>query len=156
MTQHVAGFLPTMLFGRQTLLAQGVDINVRLSYAAVQNLVYGCGNVPQNTVESSDTPPTHCDQHVQQSIDIPTQLPAGLQCDPVQMAEDVQQEYVLVGGAWLHPSGLSQELKFEIEKFYPGPGIEPWPLALRASALTTTLSRTNADPCGLGLSPGPG
>ena len=26
-------------------------------------------------------------------------------------------------------------LKFEIEKFYPGPGIEPGPLALRAGAL---------------------
>ena len=26
-------------------------------------------------------------------------------------------------------------LKFEREKFYPGPGIEPGPLALRASAL---------------------
>ena len=26
-------------------------------------------------------------------------------------------------------------MKFEIEKFYPGPGIEPRPLALRASAL---------------------
>ena len=30
------------------------------------------------------------------------QLPAGLQCDPVQMAEVVQQ-YVLVGGTWLYP-----------------------------------------------------
>ena len=27
-------------------------------------------------------------------------------------------------------------MKFEIEKFYPGPGIEPGPLALRASALS--------------------
>ena len=26
-------------------------------------------------------------------------------------------------------------MKFEIEKFYPGPGIEPGPLASRASAL---------------------
>ena len=26
-------------------------------------------------------------------------------------------------------------MKFEREKFYPGPGIEPGPLALRASAL---------------------
>ena len=26
-------------------------------------------------------------------------------------------------------------MKFEIEKFYPGPGIEPGPLALRASTL---------------------
>ena len=37
-------------------------------------------------------------------------------------------------------------LKFEIEKFYPGPGLEPGPLALCASALTTMLSRTSADP----------
>ena len=35
---------------------------------------------------------------------------------------------------------------FEIEKFYPGPGIEPGPLALRASALTITPSKTTADP----------
>ena len=35
---------------------------------------------------------------------------------------------------------------FEIEKFYPGSGIEPGPLALHASALTTTLSNTSADP----------
>ena len=32
-------------------------------------------------------------------------------------------------------------MKFQIEKFYPGPGIEPGPLALRASALTITLTR---------------
>ena len=36
--------------------------------------------------------------------------------------------------------------RIEREKFYPGPGLEPWPLALRASPLTTTLSRTSADP----------
>ena len=28
-------------------------------YGAVQNLVYGCGNVPHTTVECSDTPPIH-------------------------------------------------------------------------------------------------
>ena len=28
------------------ILAQCVDLDVRLYYAAVQNLVYGCGNVP--------------------------------------------------------------------------------------------------------------
>ena len=39
---------------------------------------------------------------MQQSADIPIQLPAGLQCDPVQMAEVVQQNYVLVDGAWLY------------------------------------------------------
>ena len=30
-------------------------------------------------------------------------------------------------------------MKFEREKFYPGPGIEPGPLALRASALPLIL-----------------
>ena len=37
-----------------------------LYYAVVQNLVYGCGNVPQTTAESRDTSPTH----VQQSVDM--------------------------------------------------------------------------------------
>ena len=36
--------------------------------------------------------------------------------------------------------------KFEIEKFYPGPGIEPGPLDLRASVLTITPFRTTTDP----------
>ena len=40
-------------------------LDMRLYYAAVQNLVYGCGNVPQTTVQSSNTPPKHCDQYVQ-------------------------------------------------------------------------------------------
>ena len=31
------------------------------------------------------------------------QLPAGLKCDPVHMAEGIQQENVLVGGGWLYP-----------------------------------------------------
>ena len=72
---------------------------VRLYYAAVQNLIYGCGHVPQPTTESSDTPPIHCAQHVQQSIDMYIQLPAGLQYAPVQMAEVINQEYVFVSGA---------------------------------------------------------
>ena len=62
-----------------------------LYYAAVQNLVYGCGNVTQTTAESSETPLIHCTQHVQQSVDMPIQLPAGLQYDPVQMTEVRQQ-----------------------------------------------------------------
>ena len=37
-----------------------------------------------------------CTQHVQQSTDMSIQLPAGLQCDPVQMAELRQQ----VQDAW--------------------------------------------------------
>ena len=31
------------------------------------------------------------------------------------------------------------------KKLYPGPGLKPGPLALRANALTTALSRTSAD-----------
>ena len=42
-----------MMFGWPPLLAQCVDLDVLLYYAAVQNLVYGCGNVPQTTAESS-------------------------------------------------------------------------------------------------------
>ena len=99
---HVPGFLPRMLFVWPPLLAQCVDLDVRLHYAAVQNLVYGCGNVPQTTIECSNTPPIHYAQHVQQSVDMSIQFPAGLQCDPVQTAGVVQQEYVLIGGAWLY------------------------------------------------------
>ena len=83
------------------LLAQCVNLDVRLYYAAFPNLVYGCGNIPQTTAESSDTPLIHCAQHVQQSADMSVQFPAGLKCEPVQMAEVVQQEYVLVSGARL-------------------------------------------------------
>ena len=68
-----------------------------LVYVFIQNLVKGCEKFPQITAESSDTPPIHCAQHVQQSVDMSIQLPAGLQCDLVQMVEIVQQEYVLVG-----------------------------------------------------------
>ena len=34
----------------------------------------------------------------------------------------------------------------ETEKLFPGPGLEPGPLALRAGALTSKLSRTSTDP----------
>ena len=73
--QHVSGFLPWMLFGQPLLLAQCVDLDVHLYYVAVQNLVQWCGNVPQTTTESSDTPPIDCAQYVQQSIDMSIQLP---------------------------------------------------------------------------------
>ena len=76
-----------------------IVLDVRLYYSAVQNLVYGCGNVPQTTAESSDTSPIHCAQHVQQSVDVSFQFRAGLQCDPIKMAKILQQEYVLGGGA---------------------------------------------------------
>ena len=101
--QHVPGFLLWLLFCRPPLLAQCVDLDVFLYYAAVQNLIYGCGKVPQTTSESSDTPRIHCVQHVQQFVDMSIQLPARLQCDPVEMAKFVQQEYLLVDGAWLYP-----------------------------------------------------
>ena len=70
---------------------------------AVQNLVYGVGNIPQTTAESSNTPPMHCAQHVNQSVDMSILLPTGIQCDSVQIAEVVQQEYALVGRVWLYP-----------------------------------------------------
>ena len=96
--RHGSEFLPWILFGRPLLLAQCVDLDVRLYYVVVQNLVYGCGNVPQVTTERSDTPSIL----LQQSVDRSTQVSAGLQCDPIQMAEVVQQEYVLVGGSRLY------------------------------------------------------
>ena len=86
------GFLPWMLFRQPPLLTKFIDLDMLLYYMAVQNLVYMCGNVPQTTTESSDTPPIHCAQHVQ-----------AIHCDPVQMVEVVQQEYILIGRAWLYP-----------------------------------------------------
>ena len=106
--QHVPGFLPLMLFRRPPLLAQCVDLDMRLYYAAVQNLVYGCGNVPQTTAESSDTSPIHCSQHVQQSVYMSIQLPAGLQCDLVEITELREQTQ----DAW---DNLSQD---DIRHFY--------------------------------------
>ena len=91
------GFLPWMLLRRPPLLAQCFDLHVHLYYTAVQNLVYGCGNVPQDIAESTDTLPVHCAQHVQQPIDMSFQLPAGLQFDPVQMAELRQQVLRVLG-----------------------------------------------------------
>ena len=46
---------------------------------------------------------THHRYIVQQSFNMSIQLPAGLKCDPIQMAEVVQQEYILVRRAWLYP-----------------------------------------------------
>ena len=39
------------------------------------------------------------------SMDITIQLPTGQQCDPIKMAEVVQQDYVFVGRWWLYPRG---------------------------------------------------
>ena len=75
-----------------TAAAQCFDLDVHVYYVAVQNLAYEYGNVSQNTADNSNTPPLHCVQNVQQSDDMPIQLPAGLQCDPVQMPEVVQQK----------------------------------------------------------------
>ena len=82
-----------MLIGCPLLFVQCIDLDVCLYYAAIQNLVYGCENVPQTRAESSDTPPIYYAQHVQQSIDRSIQLLAGLHCDPVQIAVVVQQEH---------------------------------------------------------------
>ena len=41
---------------------------------------------------------------MQQYVDMSTQLLAGLQYDSVQIPQVFQQEYVLVGGAWLYHS----------------------------------------------------
>ena len=57
-------FFTWMQLGLPIQLAQCVELDVCLYYAAVQNLVYGCGNVLQITTESSDTPPIRCAQHV--------------------------------------------------------------------------------------------
>ena len=101
--QDVPGILSWTLFGRPPLRAQCIDLDARLYYAAVQNLVYDCENVPQTSAENSDKLPIHCAQHVHQSVDMSIQLPPGLQCDPIQMAEVVEHEYVLVVWASLCP-----------------------------------------------------
>ena len=43
--------------------------------------------------------------------------------------------------------GEQEEIRIEREKFYPGPGLEPGSLALRASTLSTNLSRASMYPC---------
>ena len=53
-------FLPWVLFGWPSLLAQCVDLDVNLYYAAVQNMVYAFGNIPHTTAESNYTSPIHC------------------------------------------------------------------------------------------------
>ena len=69
---------------------------------AIQNLVYVCRHVPQITTKSSDTPRIHCAKHMQQFVNMSIQLHAGLQCDPVQIAEVVQYEYAVLSfrGYW--------------------------------------------------------
>ena len=91
-----ARILPSMLFGRPPLLVQCVNLSVRLYYAAVQNLVYGCGNVPQTTAESSDTPRAAIRRYVHPASRRPTMR------SPFK-SEVVQLEYVPVGGAWVYP-----------------------------------------------------
>ena len=84
-----------MLFRRPPLLTQCVDLDVGLYYAAVQNLVYRSGNFPQTTAD------TLCPTCAESSY-MSTQLPAGLQCDLIQMAK-LQQE---MQDAW---DNLSQD-----------------------------------------------
>ena len=55
--QNEPEFLPYILYRRPPQLAQYIDLDVRVYYAAVQNLVYGCCNVLQITDESRETPP---------------------------------------------------------------------------------------------------
>ena len=57
---------------------------------------------PQTTADGRATQLICCAQHVQQSVDMSIQLPSGIQCNSVQMTEVVQQEYVLIGRAWLY------------------------------------------------------
>ena len=59
--QHVFRFLSWRL---PPLLAQCINLDMRLYCTAVQNLVYECGNVVQTTAGSRDTSPIHCAQHV--------------------------------------------------------------------------------------------
>ena len=71
------------------------------------------GDCPETSLQVCECSTDHCKkqrhttdtfcQHVQQFIDMSIQLPIGLKCDHLQMAEVVQQEYVLIGGAWLYP-----------------------------------------------------
>ena len=41
---------------------------------------------------------------------------------------------------------LQKEARIERERFYPGPGFEPGPLALFARVLITKPSRTSTEP----------
>ena len=91
------GFHHWTLFGWLPLL-QCVDLDLCLYCVAIQYLVYRCGNVPQTTAEISNTPRIHCAQHVQQSIDMSIQLPAGLQCHPFKWLKLFNRS-----GAWLYP-----------------------------------------------------
>ena len=53
---------------------------------------------------------------------------------------------VMLENVVLEQGRLLARCKTEREKCYPGPGLEPGPLALRASAHTIKLSRTSTDP----------
>ena len=100
--QNVPGFSPWMLFGQPPLLAQCINLVLCLYYIAIWNLFYGCRNILQAIAESSNALPIHCAQHVQQPVNMSIQLLAGLQCDPIQMAEVVHQEYILISRALLY------------------------------------------------------
>ena len=57
--QHVPGILPGIQFKLPLLLTQCVELDMHLYCAAIHNLVYGCGNVPQTTAESRHMPPIY-------------------------------------------------------------------------------------------------
>ena len=56
----MTGFLPWMLFGRPSLLAQCVDLDMRLYSAAVQNLVYGVVMFHRPLLKAGHTTDTLC------------------------------------------------------------------------------------------------
>ena len=89
------GFLTRILFGRPPLLAECVDLDVRLCYVVVQNLGYECGNSPQTMLKAATQHwyivPNMCSNPL---------IPAS--SFPEAYNEDVQQEYLLVGGGWLY------------------------------------------------------
>ena len=95
--EHVPGFITWMLFGRPSLLAQSVDLDVRLYYAAVQNLVYGCGNVPQTTAKSSENTTYTPKQHVQQSVICPSSFPQACNSTPFEWLKFNRSTYSSAG-----------------------------------------------------------
>ena len=98
--QHVFGF-----FSMDAVRATNAARTMRRSLCA--SVLHGRPEpglgVWEYSTESSDIPPIHCAQHMQQYVDMSIQLPAGQQCNPVKMAEAVQQEYILFGDAWFYP-----------------------------------------------------
>ena len=72
---HTADALSVRISSLDAVLAAISASRIRFWRASLlrgrENLVYGCGNISQTTAESSDTPPIHCAQHVNQAVDMP-------------------------------------------------------------------------------------